>query len=424
MDYFQAVKNRNFSFLWGAQILSQVAQNLLNFALIIQVFSAASGTRFANISVSLLVLAFGLPSVIFAAAAGARVDRWDRRLVLIFTNILRAVLVLGYLTFEHNLLVVLVLSFTISTITQFFMPAESATVPAIVPRNLLLSANSLMVFSLYTSFIVGYSVAAPLIQSLGDDGPYITTSVMFGLAAVLVCFLPKQKRIKGFVERQRPSLFEEVTSNFRLIRSDRWLSTALRQLTITQAIVCIILSLGPALSLALLHRPLQQASNFLIIPAGIGMVVGVAIVTHIIKRWSKIAVMEIGLMVAGLMLLLLGLSGMLYRTYDGHVVPIAIIVWTVATLVFTLGMLNAIISATAQTVLQENSSEENRGKIFGALNMFINSAATFPILLTGVLADLLSVTEVVMLMGAGVIMFASWQLRRMVIMGRRSRQTI
>ena len=112
--------------------------------------------------------------------------------------------------------------------------------------------------------------------------------------------------------------------------------------------------------------------------------------------------------------MLLGLTGLLYRTYDGrHVVTGAQIGYIVAALVFALGMLNAIISTTAQTVLQENSAEEVRGKVFGSLNMFINLASTLPILLTGVLADLLNVSTVVAVMGVGVVAFAIVQLWRL-----------
>ena len=64
------IRNRNFARLWGSQVLSQVAQNLLNFALVIRVFDLAQHTRFANISVALLILSFGIPSIFFPAAAG------------------------------------------------------------------------------------------------------------------------------------------------------------------------------------------------------------------------------------------------------------------------------------------------------------------------------------------------------------------
>src|SRR5437879_10251546 len=101
------IRNRNFARLWGSQVLSQVAQYLLNFALVIRVFDLAQHTRFANISVALLILSFGIPSIFFPAAAGVYVDHWNRKHVLVVANLLRAVLVLGYLLFEHTLVIVL-----------------------------------------------------------------------------------------------------------------------------------------------------------------------------------------------------------------------------------------------------------------------------------------------------------------------------
>ncbi len=413
MDYLKALAEPSFRKLWSAQILSQVAQNLLNFALIIQVFNATQGSRFGNVAVSLLILAFGVPSILFATFAGAMVDRWDRRLVMVASNTMRAGLVLLYIPLQDHLLGILLLSFTISVIMQFFVPAEAATIPQVVPKRSLLMANSLFVFSLYASFIVGYALASPVIVGFGEQGPYLLTAGMFALAGGLSLFLPRTHR-QPRAPLPKFELRSELKSSYQVVRSHRWIALAIRQLTITQSIVGVIMALAPALSVALLHRPLQHASTYLIIPAGIGMVVGVAAVGHLARRWSKIAVMEIGLIVAGVALALLGMSSLLYRTYDNgyFVVTGPHIAVIVAVLVFALGMLNAIISSMAQTVLQENSSEQTRGKVFGALNMFINLAGTLPILLTGILADLLSVTTVITVIGGLVIVFASVQLWR------------
>ena len=98
--YSKLLRNPDFLKIWIAQIVSQLATNLLNFALIIRVYELAANTRYANIAVSLLILAFGIPSIVFAVLAGAYVDHWDRKKVLIVTNIVRAVLVLGFLIFS------------------------------------------------------------------------------------------------------------------------------------------------------------------------------------------------------------------------------------------------------------------------------------------------------------------------------------
>jgi MFS family permease len=413
MEYWSVIRNRNFSRLWISQILSQTAQSLLNFALIIRVFELTQGTRFANLSVSLLVLSFGIPSVLLGILAGVYVDAWDRKKVMVIANLLRGVLVLGYLFFEHNLLVVLLLSFLISATSQFFIPAESASIPTLVGGGKVLTANSLFVFTLYASFIVGYSLSAPVINVFGPSGPYLATAIMFLAAAFLGQSLPKlrapgrQLHWRQVVSHTR----HELTSSFAVIRANHNLYFSLLQLTITQALIGVVLVLAPALSQALLKVPLQDASHILIIPAGLGMLLGVVLIGQLVHRASHLRIIAVGMLVAGLALTLLGFSGLLYRQIHGAAIAntkdVSLIV---AMLILILGLMNALINISSQTLLQQHSTDQTRGKIFGALNSLINLAQVFPVLLAGALADLTSVTKVFAVIGILVVSFAVLQM--------------
>jgi MFS family permease len=406
------INNANFSRLWAAQGLSQIAQNMLNFALIIRVFDLAQGTRLANVSVALVILSFGVPSIFFAAAAGVYVDHWNRKHVLVIANLLRALLVLGYLFVEHNLALVLLLSFLISSITQFFAPAEAASIPVLVGKKNLLRANSLFIFTMYASFMVGYASSAPVIGMFGSKGPYFLTSIMFLLATLLVAGLPSMKSRK----RQAVKFWSlikmtrhEVVQNWHIIRTNHKLSFPILQLTITQAIVGVILALAPALSLAVLKTPIQNASQVLIIPAGLGMILGVVAVGKLASKYPRIRLISVSLIIAAATLFMLGLSGLLHRSIGGHSATIAQIGAYVALLLIVLGFMNAVVSSAAQTLLQENTTDETRGKVFGALNMMVNIAATLPILFAGILADLTGVTKVVGFIGFALLVFAIGQ---------------
>ena len=403
------IKNADFSRLWGAQVLSQIAQNLLNFALIIRVFDLAQGTRLANVSVALVILSFGIPSIFFAAAAGVYVDHWNRKYVLVVANLLRALLVLGYLFVEQNLVLVLLLSFVISSITQFFAPAEAASIPALVSKKHLLRANSLFIFTMYASFMVGYAGSAPVIALLGNNGPYYLTSIMFLLATLMVVALPTMKprtrrtvKFWSIVKTTR----HEVVQNWNIIRANHKLSFPILQLTITQAIVGVILALAPALSLAVLKTPIQNASHVLIIPAGLGMILGVIAVGKLATKYPKVGLISVSLIIAASSLMLLGLSGLLHRSIQGHAATLSQIGGYIAILLVVLGFMNAVVSSAAQTLLQENTTDETRGKVFGALNMMVNIAATAPIFFAGILADFTSVTKVVAAIGFVLLIFA------------------
>src|SRR3990170_1933149 len=137
------LRNRPFLALWSAQILSMVAANALTSALIVLV---AELTR-SNTSSSFLILLAVIPAVAFGIFAGVVVDRSDRRLVLIATNALRAVAVVVILIFGEDILTAYVVNFLVASVTVFFVPAEAATIPGIVRKPDLLSANSLFPFT-------------------------------------------------------------------------------------------------------------------------------------------------------------------------------------------------------------------------------------------------------------------------------------
>ena len=124
MGYRQILTKGHFWKLWGSQAISLIAQNLLNYTLIIRAAELSQGTPLANVSVALVILAFGIPSILFAAVAGVYVDTWDRKRVLLVSNVIRAILLLSYLVFEQNLVIMLIITFLVSTVTQFFAPAE------------------------------------------------------------------------------------------------------------------------------------------------------------------------------------------------------------------------------------------------------------------------------------------------------------
>ncbi len=405
MGYRSLLRNSNFDKLWGAQLFSQLAANILNFALVIRVYELAAGTRYANIAVSLLILSFGIPSIFFAVFAGALIDHLDRKKVLVLTNILRAGLVLCFFAVEKNLLLVYGLIFVISTITQFFVPAEGSALPNLVKKNGLVSANSLFLFTLYGSFIVGYSMAGPIIGKWGIETVYWITSACFLIAALLSAWLPSLRA----VDKRDVSIFavaRQVThglrQNLRNIYRDKKLLFPILQLTIAQGLTNVIIVLAPSLSLLVLGKSLSNASEVLIVPAGIGMVAGAVLIGHFLKNKNQARLIEIGLLLAATCLFALG---MIKKFPQNNIALL------VAILVLALGFANALVSVSAQTLLQLNSSEETRGKIFGALNMMVNVAATVPVLLAGVTADLVSPLSVLVVVAALIMLYLVFQRR-------------
>ena len=149
-------KNSGFLRLWLSQVTTQIGGNMVLFGLTVIVVDSTS----SNTAVSLLILTFLVPAVLFSAVAGVYVDRIDRRLILIATNFLRGAAFVALYLAGANLAVILLLNIFVSTVTVFFAPAELAMIPTLVPRSQLLAANGIFTLTLNAAFAVGFALLA------------------------------------------------------------------------------------------------------------------------------------------------------------------------------------------------------------------------------------------------------------------------
>src|SRR5436305_5011508 len=131
-SFRRVLKNRNFVFLWLAQLISLTILNAANFGII----AVVNDTTHSVIMAGLAIIAFTLPALPFSAIAGVLVDRLHKRVVLWVSNMLRMLmmlLIVVSLLFDRtNSWPLYVLTFMTSLIGQFFIPAEGASIPLIV----------------------------------------------------------------------------------------------------------------------------------------------------------------------------------------------------------------------------------------------------------------------------------------------------
>jgi len=180
-------KNSGFLRLWLSQVTTQIGGNMVLFGLTVIVVDSTS----SNTAVSLLILTFLVPAVLFSAVAGVYVDRIDRRLILIATNFLRGAAFVALYLAGTNLAVILLLNIFVSTVTVFFAPAELAMIPTLVPRSQLLAANGIFTLTLNAAFAVGFALLGPLVVNLaGPEAVIIVVAGLYFLAALFCFTLP------------------------------------------------------------------------------------------------------------------------------------------------------------------------------------------------------------------------------------------
>ncbi|MGL5083192.1 MAG: MFS transporter [Microcoleaceae cyanobacterium] len=384
------LQNRNFLFLWSGQVFSQLADKVY-LVLMIAIISTQFQQANQTISgwVSAVMVAFTIPAVLFGAAAGVYVDRWPKKAVLILTNLLRGALVLllpvglslsdgirlGH--FPLGFCLLLVMTFLVSTLTQFFAPAEQAIIPLIVKKHHLLSANSLYTTTMMASVIIGFAVGEPLL-ALADAvagqigvGLQIGKELMVGGGYLISGLLLMALNIpeKSWEQHEAPHILADLSDGWRYLSGHLKIRNALIQIVILFSIFAALAVLAVRLAEVI---PALKPSQFgvLLATGGLGMAIGATILGQIGHRFSHTQLALIGS---------LGISGsLLGLACLGHQL------WSALGLITILGCFAAIVAIPMQTTIQAETPEEMRGKVFGLQNNAVNIALSLPLALAGV----------------------------------------
>lgn len=407
--------NRHFLKLWASQALSLTAFNMVNFTLLIRVYSLTH----SSLLVSLFVLSFGLPSLLFGAVAGEFADRWSRRGVLVTTNAIRTGVVLLFLPALSHLPTIYLVTFLIAGVTQFFTPAEAALIPELVEKKHLLSANAIFMMTLFISFIVGYGIAGPLAATGGDSLPIIVASVMFGLATVSCARLPAKgvsRPNEVAVKQAYRSVLSGLKEGFAAVRASGPVRYAIGQLTVLWATIGVVMVVLPAFTSKVLDLNTREVSRAIIVPIGFGMISG-GFLLPILKRRLRPRIMVTSLLLlAGACVALLGQINVWMPEVVAHLLRGIITADNAqqlgtALLAVVLGAAISVVMIANQTLLHEETPPALRGRVFGVLGTSINAANTVPVLLAGVITDVLSVATAVSLTGVLLAVWAVYSLR-------------
>ena len=411
-------KNRPFLLLWLAQAATQIGGNMVIFGLTV-VISKSTGSTTA---VSALILTFLVPAVLFSAVAGVFVDRLDRRLVLIVTNVLRGIAFVAVFFVGDNLIGIYLLNIFISTVTVFFAPAEAAMIPKLLPRRQLLSANGIFTLTLNAAFALGFALLGPLVVKIaGPQALLILVAILYFVAAGFCFTLPPYppptpvrqafgRQTVSETEQAVESIFSQLREGLQYIRAHREIRWSLIYLGVAASLVGVLGVLGPAFAQTTLGL---QEEDFVVIvlPLGIGIVMGILLLNTYGKLLPRRRVIEGGLVALGSLIVAMALSGrissFLAATQTATGLPdlslLTSLLSIVVAVAFFAGISYAFVAIPAQTQLQEDLPEDVRGRVFGVLNMLVSVASFLPILIVGPIADVIGTTLVLGFVGLAIV---------------------
>jgi MFS family permease len=397
--------NQAFLRLWLAQALSQTAQQTINFTLLIQVrrIVEARDIGGANTAVAILILTFATPPIFFSALAGVIVDRSDKRRIMAGVNLGRACCIAGYLFLRPDwpLLATLgyiyAICFTFSSVGQFFGPAEGSTIPTLVSREQLISANALFSLTFIGSQLLGFVTLGPILTALlGLRTVYIVVVILYLFCMALILSLPRLPRSRRTeAGGERRTVRGDLREVIQYLARDPLLRKAIAYLTIANSAFLMISTLAPEFVAEVLRLPTDRLAT-VITPAGLGMVLGVIAVGRLGRRLDRETLVDRALITISTILLLFAVVppalARLAGTPGGAVLAPAVLAAMV--LALGLGITNAFIIVPSQTLLQERSNEQIRARVLSAFFTTSNAVALIPILFAGVLGDLFGVVRV------------------------------
>ncbi len=407
-------RHRPFVLLWLVQTLSQTSQNAVNFSLLVLVqgILERGASLPANTAVGVAVLSFSLPAVLVSPLSGVVADRFDRRSVLIATNALRGLAVIGLLFVEARwapllaLLVVYALAFASGTVGQFFGPALWSLLPNVVPSGRLVQANALFNLTFTASQLAGFAIIGPLVIKLvGVRTVLGATVALFAVSTVLSLLLPRVpvERHPGLVGRVLiAQVWYEMVEGIRLAAGHRVLRKAIGYLAVATATYLVVAALGPGYVTQVLELPKEDIA-YLVLPAGLGVLFGTVIVDRV-TRWLGIErTADVALVVGGLLLVALA---ELPETLGRGPAEVA----GAVVLAALLGLADGLVRAPAQTLLQAEAPERARGRVFAVFFTVSNSVAFLPVFGAGALSDAFGVTTVLLGLGVTLTLTGAWQL--------------
>jgi MFS family permease len=190
--------NRNFRQLWLGQVVSQLGDWFDTIALYALLLRLTGSGR----AVGLLLVARFLPSFIVGPLSGVVADRFSRRTIMIVSDILRAIVVLGFLLVRKPEHVWLVYALTILQLvfSTFFEPAKTAVIPSIVRERELLAANAISSITWSVMLTLGAAFGGIVTGWFGTDAAFILDSLTYIASALLVAgvrFPHRPARVKS-----------------------------------------------------------------------------------------------------------------------------------------------------------------------------------------------------------------------------------
>ncbi len=373
--------NKNFFLLWQGQFVSQLGSQVHYIAMMfwLKHVSGSAGLM------GLLMMLSMIPGVVLGPIGGTIADRYSRRRIIIFSDIICGVAVLslaGLLLYDPDNEAIaipwlFVVSIVIGIVGGFFRPAISAAIPDLVPREKVASANSLNQSSVQVSSFMGQGFGGVLFRIFGAPLLFLADGITYLFSAFSEYFItipqviPEQSTGWKAILRD---FINDTKVGFRYVWNNRGMRAVFFTATFLNFLVSPIAVLFPFY----IEDHLGVTPDwfgYLLAAVGVGSLIGYAVAGSLkISGRLRSVMLIVFLILLGVVFGALGLSNS----------P-----WLSLALTLSMGLLSGVVNISIITVLQLTTPSEIRGRVFGLLGTIIGGLMPLGMGLAGVVMEML-----------------------------------
>ncbi len=391
---WRALRHRNFQLFFTGQSISLIGTWMTRIATAWLVY------RLTHSAILLGTISFAgqIPTFLLAPFAGVAVDRMDRRIVLIATQVASMLqsLLLAALTLTHRITIreLLVLSAVQGVVNAFDMPGRQSFMVQMVDSRDDLS-NAIAINSSMVNFarLLGPSLAGIVIAATGEGWCFLIDGISY-IAVVysLLAMRVDPSHRKAALLRAREPMLTQLADGWNYVRNFVPIRTILLLFAIVSLMGWPFTVLMPIFAAQVLHGD-AHTLGFLMGATGVGALVsGLSLVFRKSVR-GLVRMIPLAAAIFGLGLIAFGLSHLLWLSL-------------LLQLVVGFGMMQGLTSSN--TIIQTIVPEDRRGRVMSYYTIAFVGMAPFGSLLAGTLAHLIGAQATVIVSGVACLAGAAW----------------
>jgi len=377
--------------LWLGQVVSQLGDWFNTIALYTIILNLTGSGR----AIGLLMVARFVPSFIFGPISGVLADRFSRRTIMIVSDLLRALVVLGFLFVRRadQLWIIYLLTVLQLGLSTFFEPAKTAAIPSIVSDRELVSANAISSVTWSIMLTMGAAIGGAITGWFGTNVSFVLDALTYLVSAALIASVTLPKRPP---REKRKLTFARAVGITETVEGARYVKRRPRVLALLMVKPAWGLGGGILTLLAVFGERIFPVRNsaalgigILFAARGIGTAVGPIVARRISGEGKKRMQVSIGIS-----FLIGGIGYMAFGSATNFV--LALIVLGIA---HTGG---SILWVFSTVLLQRDVEDSFRGRVFAAELALLTLTMAVSNYATGELLDRFRLSPRVVTIGIGV----------------------